>query len=208
MNNKQKPRYEFRVFHADSLAFFEKMKPFGEAEKIRTMNSIYLLTRGNKKNNIKIRDGIMDIKKLESKYQSLEQWNPFLVGAFPLERDVIKTVVFPAMGIEAPVFEREKYSLYQFIQDVINPDPDLSVAHVQKKRSAFTVNGCIAEVAQCIVNGAAISSLCVEDENPEKVLKALEMLDIDPEMENVSYPLALKRLMGLEVLPDKYFMDI
>ncbi len=208
MNNKQNPRYEFRIFYADSSVLFEKMKPFGEAEKIRTMNSVYLLTRGNRKNNIKIRDGIMDIKKLESKYQSLEQWNPFLVGAFPLKREVIKNVVFPAMGIEAPVFEREKYSLYQFIQEVINPDPDLSVAHVQKKRSAFTVNDCIAEVAECIVNGAAIASLCVEDENPEKVQKALEMLDIEPETENVSYPLALKRLMGLEVLPDKYFMDM
>lgn len=149
----------------------------------------------------------MDIKKLESKYQSLEQWSPFLVGAFPLKRDEIKNVVFPALGIEAPVFDRGEYSLYQFIQEVINPDPDLSVAHVQKKRSAFTVNDCIAEVAECIVNGAAIASLCVEDENPGKVQKALELLNIDPETENVNYPLALKRLMGLEALPDKYFMN-
>jgi hypothetical protein len=169
------------------------------------MNSIYLLTAGNTKNNIKIRDGIMDIKVLEQETEGLEQWNPFLVGEFPLKSDVIKTVVFPALGIVCPVMERDQYTLDQFLKEIISIDPDLSVAFVKKVRHGYMLNNCITEIAEVLVNGALINTLCIESEDPKQVLAAKKMLGIRSDTENVNYPLALKRIMGLASLSKNYW---
>jgi len=194
-------RYEFRIFDLDLDPFIEKLEKECAREQTRKMNSIYLLTHGNIKNNIKIRDGVMDIKTLEKTYGDLEQWNPFLVGAFPLQADVIKTVVFPALGIESPVFERKTYSLEQFLSEIIAPDPDLSVAHVKKIRHGYTLNNCLIDLADIIVNGAFIRTFCIESKDPEKLMETRKILGMDDSLENQNYPLALKRIMGLAEFP-------
>ena len=196
------PRYEFRIFGNDLTKYEDKIKEFSEKEMTREMDSVYLLTPWKRKNNVKIREGVMDIKNLDQEYEGLQQWNPFLVGKFPLKAEVIKSVVFPALGIESPVFGRKKYSLDQFISEVVSIDPDLAVAYVWKTRHAFTVNDCITEIAEIKVNGAFIKTICIEAEDPDKVMEAKKMIGIDNDAENVSYPLALKRIMGLAVLPD------
>jgi len=196
------PRYEFRIFGNDLKKYEDKIIEFSEEEMTRHMDSVYLLTPWKRKNNVKIREGVMDIKLLEQEYEGLQQWNPFLVGKFPLKAEVIKAVVFPALGVESPVFERKKYTLDQFINEVVSVDPDLTVAYVLKTRHAYTVNECITEIAEIKVNGASIKTICIEAEDPEKVLKAKELIGIGSEVENVSYPLAMKRVMGLADLPD------
>ncbi|RLD31495.1 MAG: hypothetical protein DRI88_03420 [Bacteroidetes bacterium] len=195
------PRYEFRVFGNNLKKYEDKIEELSEKEMTREMDSIYLLTPWKRKNNVKIREGVMDIKVLEQEMDGLEQWNPFLVGKFPLKADVIKSVVFPALGIESPVFERKKYTLDQFINEVVCIDPDLAVAYVWKTRHAYTVNDCITEIAEIKVNGAYIKTICVESEDPAKVLEAKKLLKMGDNIENVNYPLALKRVMGLTKLP-------
>jgi adenylate cyclase class IV len=192
------------MFGLDLDPYEQRIKEISEKEKTRKMSSIYFLTAGNTTNNLKIREGVMDIKELEQTYKGLEQWNPFLVGKFPLKADVIRTVVFPAMGIESPVFEREEYTLEQLLNEVICTDPDLAVAYVKKTRHAYTVNKCITEIAEITVNGAFLKTICIEAEDPERVLKARKKLGIDPDTENVNYPLALKRVMGLAELPEHW----
>lgn len=198
------PRYEFRIFGNNLKIYEDKIIGLSEKEITRHMDSVYLLTPWKRKNNVKIREGVMDIKLLEQEYEGLQQWNPFLVGKFPLKAEIIKSVVFPALGIESPVFERNKYSLKQFIAEVVSIDPDLAVAYVLKTRHAYTVNDCITEIAEIMVNGASIKTICIEAEDPEKVQKAKEMIGIGAELENVSYPLAMKRVMGLANLPDTW----
>jgi hypothetical protein len=87
---------------------------------------------------------------------------------------------------------------------VITIDPDLAVAYVWKTRHAYTVAGCITEVAEIKVNGASIQTICIESEDAGKVLEAKKLLGIDSNVENVSYPLALKRIMGLTSLPESW----
>ncbi len=198
------PRFEFRAFGLNAEKYENRMKELSPLEKTRHISSIYLLTAGKEKNNIKIRDGIMDIKVLEQMEFGLEQWNPFLVGEFPLSKEILRTVVFPAFGVESPYFDREEYSLSQFLEEIVKVDPDLKVAFVNKTRYAHTINACISEIAHITVNGAFIRTICVEDEDPEKVLEAKKMLGIPAECENVNYPLALKRIMGLAPLPENW----
>lgn len=195
------PRFEFRIFGNNLEKHESKIKELSEKEMTRQMDSTYLLTPWKRKNNVKVREGVMDIKLLEQNHEGLEQWNPFLVGKFPLNADVIKTVVFPALGIESPVFNRKKYTLEQFIDEVVSVDPDLAVAYVWKTRHAYMLGDCITEIAEITVNGASIKTICIEHEDPQKVLDAKKMIGIDKKVENVNYPKALKRIMGLVKLP-------
>jgi cell division protein FtsL len=198
------PRYEFRIFGNDLSRYENKIKAIAKEELTRKMDSIYLLTAWKRKNNVKIREGVMDIKNLEKEYKGLQQWNPFLVGEFPLPAKVIKTVVFPALGIESPVFARKLYTLNQFLTEVVSVDPDLAVSYVWKTRHAYTINDCITEIAEIKVNGASLKTICIEAEDPEKVIEAKKMLGMSNQLENVSYPLAMKRIMGLAPLPDNW----
>jgi len=204
MTSAIQPRYEFRIFGNDLSKYEKKIVELSEKELTREMDSIYLLTPWRRKSNVKIRQGVMDIKHLEKEYECLEQWNPFLVGSFPLAADVIKSVVFPALGIVCPVFERKKYSLKQFLNEVISIDPDITVVYVWKTRHAYTLDGCITEVAEIKVNGASIKTICIEAEDPEKVISAKKTIGISKKVENVNYPLAMKRIMGLTELPENW----
>jgi len=204
MNNIHNPRYEFRIFGNHFQDVEERIRTMSGEEQTRSMMSVYILASGNPKNNIKIREGIMDIKVLEGEYQGLEQWNPFLVGKFPLKSEIVKSVIFPALGVQCPAFEREKYTLKQFIDELVCIDPDLSVAYVNKKRYGFILDGVIAEIAEIKVNGASAKTICIEAEDPEKVLKLKTKLGINDHEENVNYSLALKRFMGLVELPETW----
>lgn len=198
------PRFEFRIFGNHLEECESKIKALSKKEMTRQMDSTYLLTPWKRKNNVKVREGVMDIKILEKEHNGLEQWNPFLVGKFPLNADVIKTIVFPALGIESPVFNRKKYTLEQFIDEVVSIDPDLAVAYVRKTRHAYMVGDCITEIAEITVNGASIRTICIENEDPQKVLDAKKMIGIDKNVENVNYSKALKRIMGLVKLPPNW----
>ncbi len=198
------PRYEFRIFGNNLDKIETRIKELSEKELTRKMDSVYLLTPWKRKNNIKIREGVMDIKLLEQTHECLEQWNPLLIGKFPLKAEIIKSTVFPALGIESPVFGRKEYTQKQFIKEVVSIDPDMAVAYVWKTRHAYTINECITEIAEIKVNGTSVKTICIEAEDPNKVLEARKLLGIEKDTENVNYPLALKRFIGLAPLPNEW----
>lgn len=194
------PRYEFRAFAQNFGLVEDKIRSFSACEKYRESQEIYLVSRGNDKNNTKIRDAMIDIKVLVNEAQGLEQWAPRMKGEFPLAVETIRDEVFPAFGVPLPRLERSSYALDQFQQELILPHRDLSAARVVKRRFGFTVNGCITELADLLVNGAAIRTVAVESADAEAVLRALDMLGLR-EYQNVNYLLAIKRIIGMEPLP-------
>jgi len=109
--------------------------------------------------------------------------------------------VFPAFGVDRSEFKRDTYTLAQYLDEIIKPHPQLSAVQVFKRRFAFTVNGCIAEVAHLLVNGAAIQTVAVELEDVDAVLEATKMLGLAA-YENVNYLLAIKRIISLAPLPE------
>jgi hypothetical protein len=56
------------------------------------------------------------------------------------------------------------------------------------------------EIAQLLINGAAIQTVAVELEDVNSVLEAKKMLGLT-DYENVNYLLAIKRVIGMEPLP-------
>ena len=141
----------------------------------------------------------MDIKVLVEKNQGLEQWNPRMKGEFPMKKDIIQKEVFPAFGVNEPQFERDEYTLEQYLEEIIVPHEQLAAVSVFKRRFAFTINGCITEIAQLLINGAAIQTVAVELEDVDAILKAVDILGLN-DYENINYLLGIKRIIGMAPL--------
>lgn len=196
-----KPRFEFRTF-AQSFGMVEvKMRKLSKLGIIRESSEIYIMSAGNSENNTKIRDDLMDIKVFVKSEKGLEQWNPRMKGKFPMKVTEIAEQVFPAFGVEVPEFKREEYTLDQFIGEIIRPHKDLVPVSVMKRRMGFTVNNCITEYAEILINGALIKTVSVESTEIDDILKAKEMLDLG-EYENINYLRSIKRIIGMEALPE------
>jgi hypothetical protein len=195
-----KPRFEFRSFAQNFGAVVTRMRRLSRLEQIRESSEIYIMSAGNNENNTKIRDGKMDIKVFVTSRDGLEQWNPRMKGEFPLAAKILREEVFPAFGVEPPAFERNEYTLEQYLEEIIKPHPGLQAVQVFKRRFAFTVNGCITESAQLLINGAAVESVAVESVDTEAILEAKKMLGLEV-YENVNYLMAIKRIIGMEPLP-------
>jgi hypothetical protein len=194
------PRYEFRTFAQNFGLVEDKIRSFSRCEKYRESREIYVLSAVNNENNTKIRDDKMDIKVIVKEEQGLEQWEPSMKGEFPMSVETIHDEVFPAFGVPIPQFERSTYTLDQFQYELIRPHKDLSAAQVFKRRFGFTVNSCVTEIADLLINGAAIRTVAVESEDIEAVLYAKEMLGLK-EYKNINYLLAIKRIIGMEPVP-------
>lgn len=196
-----KPRFEFRAFAPDFGIVETKMRQLAPVEKIRESLEIYIMSAGNNENNTKIRANLMDIKVFVQQQQGLEQWNPRMKGEFPLPVATIRDEVFPAFGVALPKFNRETYTLEQYLNEIIKPHPDLVAVNVFKRRFAFTINNCIAEIGEVFINGAKMMTANLESVDVDAILQAREMVGLTP-FENVNYLLAIKRIIGMEPLPE------
>ncbi|MGD9228392.1 MAG: hypothetical protein PVF26_17915 [Desulfobacterales bacterium] len=194
-------RYEFRAFAQNFGLIEEKMRKLSKFEKFRESSEIYILSAENNAHNIKIRYDTLDIKVLVKEEQGLQQWHPKMKAGFPMRIKDIRDEVFPALSVAVPEFKRAEYSFNQYLEDIIKPHPDLTIARVFKRRFGYTIGGCISEIAELLINGAAIKTMAVESLDVEAVLQAREILGLE-EYENVSYLLAIKRILGMAPLPE------
>ncbi len=195
-----KPRFEFRTF-AQELGLVERnMRAQSPVEKIRESAETYIMSRGNNSNNTKIRDQLMDIKVLVQEQQGLEQWNPRTKASFPMNVASIRDEVFPALGVRPPAFDREVYTLEQYLREIIGPHSELVAVHVFKRRFAFTVNECIAEIADVYINGARVRTANVESVDCQAIQEARQLVNLS-DHENINYLMAIKRVIGMEPEP-------
>ncbi len=195
------PRFEFRAFAQNFGMVEEKIRRLGKFEKFRESSEIYILSAANNKYNTKIRNNLMDIKFFLKDEKGLQQWEPKIKAEFPIKENVICDEVFPAFGVAVPVLHQPGYTLAQFLEDIIKPHPELSLAYVFKRRYGYSIEGSIAEIADLLINGAAVKTIAVESVDVETVLKVKATLGLQ-EYENVNYVLAIKRIIGMEPLPE------
>ena len=195
------PRYEFRAFAQNFGLAEEKMRKLSKLEKFRESSEIYILSSSNSRNNVKIRYQTLDIKVLVQEEKGLQQWKPSIQADFPVKMEILRDEVLPALGATVPQFHRSEYTQDQLLEDIMRRHPDLVFARVIKRRFGYMINDCISEIAELLVNGAAIKTMAVESTDTDAILKTKEMLGLQ-EYENVNYVMALKRFVGLEPLPD------
>ncbi len=190
------PRWEWRTF---GVAFGESealIRKSGEG-KIRESSETYIISTASS-NNTKVRDKLMDIKRLQQvNADRLEQWNPVMKAGFPLTPLVLLDV-FRAWNLAMPKFNRGEYTFEQLLTEIVGVHPGLRSVTVTKRRCGFTVNGCIVEIADLGFDGAPIRTVAVEMDDPTRVLATVRMLGLD-RFENVNYVRALKEFKRLAV---------
>lgn len=194
------PRYEFRAFAQSFGRVIDNIRERAAPEFIRESTDIYLVSAGNDTHNIKLRFNQIDVKSLVHVEQELEQWDPVLKLDFPVSATAISENIFPALKLEAPTIENETYTAEKFLLEVMWPDSRVVQARVFKQRFHFIIEGCMVEINDLLINGAAIKSVAVEAVDKTAVLRVRDMIGLLP-YENVNYLLAIKRIVGLSPLP-------
>ncbi len=189
-------RWEWRAF-GKQFGAVEGRFAARSPERVQESDELYLLSAvGNA--NVKIRDDLMDIKRLvQVNGDGLEQWVPIVKAAFPLSTvDVGR--VFAALAIPIRLPAGSSYTLDRFVDELVRPHHSLRAVHVHKKRARYTVNGCMAEATEVRVDGQATRTIAIESEDPNRVIATVHEFGL-ASPPNVSYPRGLKALLGFEV---------
>jgi len=189
------PRWEWRTFGRTGFGESEDLIRGRSPAQVRKSGEVYFLSKQSM-NNTKVRDDLMDIKTLKAVNEDkLEQWNPILKATFPLGPDVLPGV-FAALGVPLPALQRDAYSLQQYIDDLILPQPELRVVQVVKERHGFMIDGCIVELAEVAFDGVPFRTVAVEQEDPRRVIDTVRALKLD-RFENINYLRAMKSAVGM-----------
>ena len=194
------PRFEFRTFAQTFGLVADKIRRYSKCQDISESAEQYLVGSASGEHNVKVRGGRLDIKRLIEKRGQLERWKPTAVESFPLSREFVRATLLPALGLGDVELARSEYSINDMLSDLAQPRKGIWLASVFKRRFRFSIDTCPTEIDDLLINGAAISSVAVESDNAEAVLAVMAKLGLT-EYENINYPLALRRIMGLAPLP-------
>jgi exopolyphosphatase / guanosine-5'-triphosphate,3'-diphosphate pyrophosphatase len=187
-------RWEWRVFGthlAPGDEVLSGLTPIGEPQET---DEVYLLGEGDV--NVKVRFDLLDIKELmETDESGLQLWAPISKSEFPMSSKDVSSV-FDAWGLTPPDLNRQLYTLEQFLDELIDPDPGLAVARVHKRRVRYSIEGCMAELTSLKVNDREAKTIAAEAEDPNAVIAAVKRLGMS-EHENTSYNRGLRCLLGM-----------
>lgn len=191
------PRAEFRVFGTDLIEGIKARLWNGKTVlyQARKMPAeLYVLSVRTNEANVKIRDGLLDIKtKVGETPEGYEIFQPRGKFAFPVSRDDLATILTHlavAMPLDQPTYSLETFT------DLARAHPDLVLVTVEKMRYGFTIDGIICEYAQVWFNGAMVESACAESEDYAGMQQVIASLGISA-LPNTNYLKAAKRVVGL-----------
>jgi exopolyphosphatase/guanosine-5'-triphosphate,3'-diphosphate pyrophosphatase len=186
-----RPRWEWRSFgrrFGEAEARLARLTPSGTQES----DEVYLL--GPAGGNVKVRDALMDIKVLrEVNADGLEQWTPVMKAGFPLPAaEAVK--VLEALGLPVPAPMAARYSQDEFIAQFAAPGGAIRAVNVHKRRTRYTVGGCMAELSDVVANGKPTRTIAVESEDAASVMRAVRELGLGG-YTNTSYPRGMAALI-------------
>lgn len=191
------PRAEFRVFGQGVIdtvrAHMYNGKTVLQQARRMPAETYFLSTRTNDA-NVKVRDGLLDIKtRTGTTPEGYEIFQPRGKFKFPVSRDDLATIL-GHLQVEMAL-EQPSYALDDFVA-LARAHAALRVVTVEKMRYGFTIDGIICEYAQVWFNGALVETACCESENYAGLQQVVEGLGIS-ELPNTSYLRAAKRVVGL-----------
>ena len=191
------PRAEFRVFGHGIIDIVQKKMWSAAAQlfKARKMpQESYFLSRHTTDANVKVRDGLLDIKtKVGETPEGYEIFQPRGKFQFPVQKEELATIL-SHLKVEMPLTSAT-YTFDEF-RDMVRANPDMAVVEVEKMRYGFSVKGIICEYAQVWFNGALMESACCESEDYAGMKEAVEALGI-ADMPNTNYLKAARKVVGM-----------
>jgi len=102
--------------------------------------------------------------------------------------------VFEALRLPIPAALRASYTLDAFIEQFAAPGGAIRAVKVHKRRTRYTVGGCMAELSEVVANGKPTRTLAVESEDAAGVMRAVRELGLGG-YTNTSYPRGLAALI-------------
>jgi exopolyphosphatase/guanosine-5'-triphosphate,3'-diphosphate pyrophosphatase len=193
------PRWEWRTFGSSFGPAEDAVSELASGSDHIESEELYLLSTDDA--NVKIRDGLMDIKVLrEVDRAGLERWEPVMKQGFPLSAEDAGRVL-EALGISRPGEMRPAYELGGFLEELVRPSGAVREAKIEKRRARFQVNGCMAELTEVIAGGRSTRSVAIESEDASAVVEAVRGVGLGGYI-NTSYPRGLRAL--LDDAPPRY----
>ncbi len=116
--------------------------------------------------------------------------------AFPLPA-AEATKVFAALRVGPPPLARAEYTPEQFVTELSEPGGRLRVVNVHKKRTRYSIDGCMSEMSEVVADGRRTRTVAIESEDPACVIATVCKLGLD-QYANVNYPRGLKQLVGMK----------
>jgi exopolyphosphatase/guanosine-5'-triphosphate,3'-diphosphate pyrophosphatase len=185
------PRWEWRTFGQDLGAAEDA---FGAVERVEESDEIYLLSRDGDA-SVKVRDEVLDVKGLLAiDDHGLEQWVPVAKRGFPIPRDDVGAAL-ARLRVAAPLLDREAYTVEGLLDEVVRPLEALLAVEVHKRRTRYTVGGCMAEISEIRTANGSTRSVAVESEDPARVMAVLRSAGLATRA-NVCMARGLKALVG------------
>lgn len=189
-------RWEWRQFGNAFDAVEAQLR--SAVHDLKVTSETYVVCRTSNA-NAKIRGGQLDVKLLERIDRGLELWRPALKARFPIDPDAIATL-FGYWGLVPPTLDRTPYTSDEFLDDVVAITPELTAVPVTKERLSATIDGCTVEVATLTIDRGLTRTVAVESAIADDVLRVVRALGFSP-ADNASYVTALKRRLGIPVVP-------
>lgn len=188
------PRWEWRAF---GRSFGAAEKRFGALSpgRVQESDELYLLSRTTDE-NVKVRDGLLDVKQLEQvNADGLEQWVPVLKAPFPMPASDVASVL-ERLEAAVPPLTRDAYTLDELLGELVLPSADLRAFRVHKRRQQYTIGGCLTELTDLRTEVGETRTVAVESEDSNRVIATVRDLGL-ASFPNVSFPRGLKALAGL-----------
>jgi hypothetical protein len=191
------PRAEFRVFGQDVIALVTETMWNGKTVLFKArrmpMETYFLSTETNEA-NVKVRDGLLDIKtKTGETPEGYEIFQPKGKFQFPVNKaDLAEIISNLKVDIK---LDQNEYPIETFIE-MARKHPNLPPVTVEKMRYGFTIDGIICEYATVWFNGAQIETACAESENYAGMKEVVEGLGL-ADRPNTNYLRAAKRILGM-----------
>src|SRR4051794_8115935 len=169
------PRWEWRTF-AGSVPSVEAVFDTTETA-VEESEELYLLAPDG--DNVKVRNGLMDIKVLrETDGYGLQRWEPVLKAPFPLDEEAARTV-FHGLRVPLPALPPEGLGLEAVLAAAGAGSPGgPRLLRVRKRRVRYALAGCQAERSVFEHEGRRATSIAVESTDPAAVMAAVAALGL------------------------------
>jgi hypothetical protein len=192
------PRAEFRAFGPDLIEGVKARMWNGKTvlfQARRMPAETYFLSAKTNEANVKVRDGLLDIKtKTGETPEGYEIFQPRGKFQFPVPKADLATIL-SHLKVDMAL-DQDTYTIDAFIA-LARKHPDLTPVLVEKMRYGFTIEGIICEYAQVWFNGALVETACAESENYAGMKAVVEGLGLAG-MPNTNYLKAAKKVVGME----------
>ena len=185
-------RWEWRTY-GEALGEAGRRLGALEPERVAESAEVYLLS-GDAPAAVKVRDGLMDVKRLEQvDGHGLELWRPVMKAPMPVPAEDARDVL-AALGVPAPLADGEydEAGLVEASGGAVRAVP------VHKTRRHVSFGGCMAELTDLRAAGRTTRTIAIEAEDPALVIAAVRELGMGARP-NVNVPLILSALVRTPV---------